>query len=280
MPITDNPLKQFFRQPAIYIRLPSQGRGWPAGSIEMPANGELPVYPMTAIDEITYQTPDALFNGQAVASVVKSCVPNILDPWAIPSIDFDTILVAVRLASYGQNMDIGSTCPSCKEEYDFGLDLTTVLAGLKPANYSEPLETGDLKFYFRPLNYREMNANAQIQFEQQKTIALLGDSEIPETDKVTQLNAMMKNIMDLTVSTLANSIMEVRSKDAIITETDFIQEFLTNCDRNVFNAIKDRIVNLRESSQLKPLKITCPKCRHQYEQAFTLDMSSFFASAS
>ncbi|MFZ9751439.1 MAG: hypothetical protein ACO3CN_04985, partial [Candidatus Nanopelagicales bacterium] len=56
-----NPLARYFRKPAIYIRLPSNGEYWPTGSIEMPENRELPVYPMTAADEITYRTPDALF---------------------------------------------------------------------------------------------------------------------------------------------------------------------------------------------------------------------------
>ena len=89
-----NPLTQYFRQPSIYIKLPSQGNYYPAGAIEMPQNGELPVLPMTAIDEITYRTPDALFSGQAVINVIQSCIPAIKDAWAIPSIDIDTILVA------------------------------------------------------------------------------------------------------------------------------------------------------------------------------------------
>ena len=75
--MSNNPLKQFFRQPAIYVRLPSQGKFYPPGVLEMPATGELPVYPMTAIDEITYRTPDALFNGQATVNVLQSCVPDI-----------------------------------------------------------------------------------------------------------------------------------------------------------------------------------------------------------
>ena len=49
----NNPLKQYFRQPAIYIRLPSNGRFYPPGAIDMPPNGELPVLPMTTLDEIT-----------------------------------------------------------------------------------------------------------------------------------------------------------------------------------------------------------------------------------
>jgi hypothetical protein len=62
---SNNPLQQYFRQPAIYVQLPSQGKFYPAGTLNPSTTGEYPVYPMTAIDEITYRTPDALFNGQA-----------------------------------------------------------------------------------------------------------------------------------------------------------------------------------------------------------------------
>ena len=58
----DNPLRRYFRQPAIYIRLPSAGKFYPPGTLDMPANNELPVLPMTAVDEIVSRTPDALFN--------------------------------------------------------------------------------------------------------------------------------------------------------------------------------------------------------------------------
>jgi hypothetical protein len=78
--MSNNPLTQYFRQPAVYVKLPSGGKYYSEGAIVMPANQELPVYPMTAIDEITYRTPDALFNGNAVVNVIKSCIPNIVDP--------------------------------------------------------------------------------------------------------------------------------------------------------------------------------------------------------
>ena len=138
--ISNNPLKQYFRQPAIYLRLPSQGQHYPMGAINMTVSGEIPIFPMTAIDEITYRTPDALFNGTAVVNVIQSCVPNIVDPWAIPSIDVDAILVAIRIASYGHNMEIETGCPGCKSTNTYGLDLRSVLDQLKSADYSAPLE--------------------------------------------------------------------------------------------------------------------------------------------
>ncbi len=272
-----NPLQRFFRQPAIYIRLTSRPQDWPAGSLDLPANGELPVYPMTAMDEITYRTPDALFNGEAVVSVIQSCIPNIRDAWAIPSTDFDSILVAIRIASYGHEMDVGTECPSCNTETDFGLDLRTVIDNLTSGDYSKELTVGDLTFYFRPLNYRQMTASSRVQFEQQKTMQMVNEADVAEEVKVERLNAMMKRLLDVTVKALAESITEIRAAGTIVNNVEHIEDFLKNCDRAVFNTVRDRVIALREQSELRPLKMTCPSCSHQYEQAFTLDMSRFFA---
>ena len=271
-----NPLSQFFRQPAIYIKLPSRGQGWPAGSLDLPANGELPVYPMTAVDEITYRTPDALFNGESTVTVIQSCIPNIRDAWAVPGIDLDTILTAIRIASYGHNMDIDTTCPACKNEATLGLDLRTIIEKIKSADYSKPLVVGDLSVYFRPLDYRQITDNGLLQFEQQKTIQMMSNADASEEAKVTQLNKMMKSMMEATVTVLAQSILEIRTTSAIVQDPAQISEFMHKCDRNIFNQIKDHAVSMRESSELKPLRMRCRECSHEYEQVFTMDMTRFF----
>ena len=43
-----NPLKKYFRQPKVYITLPSKGKFYTDGTLNLPENGELPVYAMTA----------------------------------------------------------------------------------------------------------------------------------------------------------------------------------------------------------------------------------------
>jgi len=280
MPKNPNPLSQFFRQPAIYVRLPSQGRGWPQGSLDMPQNGELPVYPMTAIDEITYRTPDALFNGEAVTSVIQSCVPNIRDAWQIPATDLDTILVAIRIASYGHGMDIDTTCPACETESQLSLDLRTVLDKIGSADYSKSLMIGDLTVLFRPLSYKEITNNSILQFEQQKTVQVLSDTAATDESKVQQLNRMMKKMVEATVTVLAQSIREIRTPTAVVQEADQILEFMQNCDRGVFTKIKDYVVGMREQSEMKPLRIKCISCQHEYDQAFTLDNARFFVSDS
>ena len=40
MAIENNPLKQYFRRPSIYLKLPSKGVGYTADILEMPELGE------------------------------------------------------------------------------------------------------------------------------------------------------------------------------------------------------------------------------------------------
>jgi hypothetical protein len=275
-----NPLTQYFRQPSIYIKLPSQGQNYPAGTLEMPANGELPVYPMTAIDEITYRTPDALFNGQATVNVIQSCVPSIKNAWAVPSIDLDTILIGIRIASYGHEMEFGTTCPACEDVSERAVDLRTMLDSLRAPDYTAQVTHGDLEIYFRPLSYKNLNDNSQLQFEQQKLLQVIPDTTVSDQQKMEALNQAFRQLTEITIRSLATSVTAIKTPQALVTEPNYILDFLQNCDRELFNRIREHVLKLREQSELQPLKLQCTACNRQYEQMLTLDMVSFFAPAS
>jgi hypothetical protein len=277
---SNNPLRQYFRQPSIYIRLPSGGKFYPEGTLDLPPNGEIPVLPMTAVDEISYRTPDALFNGSAMVNVIQSCVPNIRDPWNIPAMDVDTILLGIRVASYGHDMELNTTCQTCKHESTYGVDLRNVLDHIKTPDYDQSVRHRDLEFYFRPMTYKNLNENNQMQFEQQKLLNVLPDSEIPEADKISAINDALRKITTMTIDALCQSISAVKTPQALVTEPEFIRELMQNCDRNVFNSVRDKIIELKTQAELQSLDITCPECQHNYKQSFTLDMTSFFAAAS
>jgi len=270
-----NPLKQYFRRPEIYLKLPSGGNFYPAGSIDLPENKEIPIYPMTAIDEITSKTPDALFNGTAVVDIIKSCVPNIKDPWSIPSIDLDPILVAIRAASNGNLLEIESTCPSCTEQASYNINLVGLLSRVEVGNYDEAVIINDLTFKFKPFTYQKVNNINMIQFEIEQSINKLENIADP-AERQTESGITMQKLNNLSIELISESLEYISTPTAMVNEKEYILDFLQNCDRKTFEQLRTTAVQLRESSQLKPLDVKCIHCSHDYTQKLTLNVSDFF----
>ena len=273
--MNNNPLRQYFRRPAVYFKLPSGGKDYAPGLIDMPESGELPVFPMTAIDEITTRTPDALFNGTALAELVKSCIPAISDPWQISSNDMDAILIAIKAASTGDSMDIDTTCPSCEESNRYAVNLIPILNTLKPGDYDTPMQIGDLIIKFKPLKYKEMNEAALAQFDLQRVFVAL--ENIDDEDERNRISKeALEKITMLTMELLSKTIEYIDTPGVRVDEQEFILDFLKHCDRNVFIELRDYNSKLKEATEIKPLNIKCAGCGHEYEQAFTLSPVDFF----
>jgi len=270
-----NPLRQHFRRPAIYLTLPSNGDGYKPGIIQPTETGEFPVFPMTAIDEITSKTPDALYNGEAMASIIRSCVPNILNPWAITSVDMDAILIAIRTASHGSKLSIESACPKCQEFGSYEANLTAILTTLKAPNYEQTLEHDGLLFKLRPLTFKEINHNSNQQFELQRALI-----SIDAIEKIEERNArsseLLKAITAMTMQVVASTIEYIMTPEATVSDKNFILEYLQNCDNNVYTLIRDHNATLKEASGIKPLDIKCHNCGHKYKHQITLNFSDFF----
>lgn len=274
--INNNPLRQYFRRPALYLKLPSAGKFYPEDAINLPENGEIPIYPMTAIDEITSKTPDSLYNGVAVVEIIKSCAPNIKDPWQLPVTDLDAILVAIKAASSNEGLEVQTVCPSCNESNDYKVNLSGILSSIKSGNYDNVLKLNDLKIKFKPLNYKEINETNIAQTELQK-IVISNMSKENEEEKLLESSKIITKLNELTFEIVTKCIESIEAPSGLVTEKEYIIDFLKNCSRNNFETIKEKSIELRQSSETKPLQMKCPSCSHEYEQPFTLNVSDFFA---
>lgn len=276
----DNPLRKHFRQPAIYISLPSSGKWYEANSLIMPQNRELPVLPMTAIDEITSRTPDALFNGSAMVSIIHSCVPSIKNAWSVPNCDINTILIGIRIASYGHLMAIGTRCPKCNHEAEYNLDLRNLSDSIGKPDYDKKLEIGDLVFNFKPLTYKQINDNNVLQYEDQKLMQIMNQTDINDQKKMELIGDSFRKITQLTMKAVAQCIATITTADGVVHDQNHIAEYLVNCEKEIFNQIRDHIGNLKSATDFRPLDITCENCSNQYQQEFSLDITNFFATNS
>lgn len=273
--MSNNPLQQYFRRPSLYLKLPSEGNGYPPGSIDLPENRELPIYPMTAIDEITARTPDALYNGVAVVEIIKSCVPNIKDPWQILQIDLDPILLSIKMATHGSTMEFDTVCPSCEEHNKYDVNLTQLLNNYKSGDYETPLVIDELSFKFQPLNYKQINDTSLVQFDIQRLLRAIQDmpDDTEKSNKSSQILAQMNEIAN---DLLVESIEYIGAPEGIVLEKEYIKEFLLNIDVTTFDKIRDTSIELKKSTETKPLKFKCINCNHEYEQPFNVNVSDFF----
>ena len=278
-----NPLNKYFRQAAIYVSLPS-GTNYPPEVVSTPQTGELGIMPMTAKDEIRFKTPDALMNGQGVVDVIESCVPDIKDAWQIKSYDLDTILIAIRIATYGETMEINFNVPGANENVSHTINLPSILDQIKNTKVDTEFTLKDgLKIKMRPLTYKDMTSTSLQTFQQQKMYSAVQDSELPDEDKAKRFNDAFKQLTELNASILLKNISAVVMTDGTeITDPAHIKEFVENANAVLVKEIEDKVADLRGQGAVKPLKLKASEEQIKkgapatYEVPVTFDTANFF----
>ena len=279
-----NPLSMYMRQPKIYIRLPSGGEYWPTGSLDITENSEYPVYSMTAKDELLLKVPDALMNGQAVTDVIQHCIPNIKNAWHVPSIDLDVILIAIRLATYGEMMTVPITIGDTLE-LEYQVDLRTIMDQLlNQVSWDPVVPIGDdLTVFVKPVDYKSITKSAIQSFETQKIIQMVNNDTLPEDDKIKLFQESFRKISEATLGSVSSSISRIESTNGSTDNPHFIQEFVDNIDKEIFNKIQNHLELLKDKNSIKPMKVAVTEEMKEkgvtgetIDVPITFDPSTFF----
>jgi len=288
LPQQTNPLTKFMRQPKIYVKLPSQGEFWPAESLVMPETGDLAVYSMTARDELMLKVPDALLNGQAVVEVIQNCIPAIKNAWDVPTVDMDALLIAIRIATYGEKMStpVALTVKDNDDiEFDYQVDLRAVLDTLTSQIGWDPIVpiNDTMTVYVRPIAYKQQTKLGIQTFETQKLIQIANDENIPENDKLKAFTESFNKLTAVTIDIVINSVYRIDTPDGSVENINFIKEFIQNSDKDVFNKIQNHLEKLRDQNTIKPLTVTVTDemkskgiVEDTIEIPLTFDASTFF----
>lgn len=275
--MSKNPLQQFFRQPKVFIELPSHGvynaEGTIQGSVE-----NIPVYGMTGMDEIILKTPDALLTGDSMVKVIESCCPTIKNAWDISNIDFNLILIAIRIATFGDTMSIYQRCPACKEDNEYDVKLVGLIDYYKSCTYNSKLVLKDLTINTRPLTYKQSTDFSLKNFQLQQQIKQIESIE-DDTQKSEFTSKIFADLGELQQEVFEMGIESVDIGTALVSERPYISEWLKNCDRSVMDKIKEHFHSNQSVWTVPKYPVQCAECEAEFDAYIEFDESNFFASA-
>jgi len=279
-------LSKYKRQPKIYLTLPSGGKFYVENPMEKSGSGEIPVYSMTAKDELLIKTPDALMNGEATVEVIKSCCPLISDPWQMPIIDIDAVLIAIRIATYGEQMEINVPITGIEpvETETFTMDLRALLDGMQGKTWTTEFTLGELTFEIAPLTYKQSTDLYQGTYESQRLASIMQRDDIPDQEKMEAFKEGFKKLSAQNLELVLKHIKAIKTEDGSEANPKAIREFFDNTDKETFTQVSDFLEKNRNDWQIKPQIYKVPAeyvekgAPEEIQVPLVFDQSNFFAS--
>jgi hypothetical protein len=275
--MANNPLAQHFRQPKIFVKLPSQGVYSKPGTIQGDVNS-IPVYGMTGMDEIIMKTPDALLTGESNIRVIESCCPSIKNAAELSVLDTDLMFTAIRIATFGADMGVEKTCPHCGNLGEYNVDLNRLIEHFTTAHFNNKLVLDDLVINMKPLTYSQSNEFGLKNFQLQQKLSQANRIE-NEEEQQKILNSLFDDLGRMQNELYSLSIDSVQTDKVNVTERAYINEWLENCDREIFARIKEQFEKNRDAWMIPTFPIECDECQGKDELTITMDQTSFFGQA-
>jgi hypothetical protein len=273
---SNNPLQKYFRQPKVYLSLPSHGVYYKPEFVSTDVTA-LPVFGMTGMDELLMKTPDALFSGESTVQVIKSCIPAISNPWGLVSLDIDAVLIAIRIATFGSSLAVAQACTSCSAENSYDIDLNRMLARYETLKFDGNLTFGPLRITLRPLTYKELTDYNIGFFRLQKQLFTLETTETLSADeKQKQGEDLLKAFTTAQVELFLRCIDRVTTDEGDVTDSTHIEEWLKNTDLDIYTAIKTKLEENKDVWSVPPLDAKCESCGAENKVQVNLDQSDFF----
>lgn len=257
-----NPLLASLRIPGETFRLPSQGLFYKSGELDdSVSNGELEVYPMTAMDEVILSTPDKLMSGKAILEIFENCIPQIKKPGDLLSLDVDFLIACLRMVSFGQFMEVLFThgCEGAKA-HTYSIDIQKMINSTRSIDatrlndeYTHVLENNQVA-KLKPMTYLDV-------------VKLFQSQAMMKVDNITEAEAHQ-----LIVEALAGVIQSVDG----ITDKAFIIEWVSKLPWNWKRSLEKAAQSISKWGTEFVSTHTCKDCGEDMDIHVSANPVSFF----
>ena len=275
---TPNPLSGHFRSPKLYVKIPSGGKFYTSDILDYPDSGELPIFPMTAKDELIMKNPDALLNGEAINQLISSCVPNVKKVNQLISNDVDVLLVAIQGATHGDDIEVSTPCPTCEETISGVASVEGAIETMAILDEVYTVKFEDLEIEIKPFKYENTITAGIASFQSTRSLQALAD--IPDDmDKLKVFNENFMRMADMNYTLIVDAVHSIKIEDNIVTDRGHIREFLDNCEASIGNAIEQQVAEINKIGINKSMQFECEECNETFEAPISFDPVNFFTAS-
>lgn len=275
-----NPLSKYTKIEEIYIKLPTNNMVEYTDALDN-ENIECGVCARSARDELLFNNPEALMNGQAVVKVIENCVPNIKDANKLFVPDVEALLIAIKIATKEKSYEINTHCPECEKEGAFERDLEYLINTM---SYLEEkpvlaLDSG-LVLYFTPITWELHSKMAMDMYKMRQEMKINDSMELDEKEKVRIGNEIFSKIADFQFQSICESILYIELPDENSTKVDdkaFIKEWVSEQPKAILTQIMNQVESMNRIGVSDSMDVSCSECNHEWTiEGIRFDPTSFF----
>lgn len=306
--MANNPLLDELEQQTVTIALPTLGRWYENGAVlhpdADPASIEVGVLGIVA--EHTFRDPWLLVSGQAIPKLIKSVCPAILEPTKLAEIDIETILLANRLISYGEKLEITQNCSNpdinegskkkkvvpCTHKNLLVVDLQNLLTRYSPYTQKEfdryVMEFEELMgqvVHLQPIPYNNVievvRKTAMNMKQYQKFSGVEIETIMDDLDVLGLYEDLVSDNTQMSLYSIVYSIHHVEtSTGAAVVDKEVIRDWLNQIPSRLVKQIDTRIAEITiDVQKVATVEFECTKCGYNNTARIQMDPQMLFTEA-
>ena len=293
-------LKSYYRKPKAFIDIPSKGALYALNEDQSIMN-EIGVMPMTMMNHLTANNPESLINGHVLEEFVRDCttITNI-EPRKMFKCDIDALIMGIRMVSVDDTLDLSLSCPSCKKENDYAINLRGMLSEMTThEELPYKLKLDDLVLNVIPSTLESAINTEQAFFQDAKAIDEVrkimdkmkdnvddkGNIDEGVTDEimgyVKDIYDIQRQMAETTIKLYADSVYSVTIPgDEEVTDREEIFDFVSNLSDKDHTLLKNKVRDINMIGVPKEHNFTCSHCKHEFTAPVELNPTDFFGNGS
>lgn len=279
-----NPLSKYTKVEVLFTKLATNDVvKYPEGVL-VENTVECGICARSARDELMFNNPDALMNGEAVVNVIHNCVPNIANARKLYVPDVEQLLIGIKIATKEKEYQIEAKCPVCEAHGAFERNLQYLLDSAELLETQPELileEVGGLLLKFRPHTWEEHSNFGLLMFQEQKKAQILENLDETDEEKMKKFTAIFEVMTQLSFEMIVANIESVETPDGVlITDKKYIYDWLGEQPAFILSQIREKADEINDIGVSHTMDVGCSECGHEWTiDNLQFDPSNFFVQS-